>query len=154
MAALVRLVAPTTTPLSLSEVKAHLRVDDTDLDDVIQIYLDAATAHVDGEWGYLGRALVTQTWRLTIDTFPSAEIKIPLPPLQSISSVSYFDSAGDPQTLIEDTDYFVDDQSEPGWIAPMTSWPTTLDAINSVAIDFVAGYAGTSSPPSLTENIP
>ena len=154
MAALVRLVAPEVTPLSLTEVKAHLRVDGTDQDDVIQMYLDAATAHVDGEWGCLGRALVTQTWRLTIDTFPCAEIRVPLPPLISVSSVSYFDSAGDFQTLVEDTDYYVDDQSEPGWITPMTSWPSTLDAINSVQIEFVAGYAGTSSPPSLTENIP
>jgi uncharacterized phiE125 gp8 family phage protein len=152
--ALIRLVAPEVTPLSLTEVKAHLRVDGTDQDSVIQMYLDAATAYVDGEWGYLGRALVTQTWRLTIDTFPCAEIKIPLPPLQSISSVGYFDSAGDFQTLAEDVDYFVDDQSEPGWITPMTTWPTTLDAINSVRIEFIAGYAGTSSPPSLTENIP
>src|SRR5262245_51855772 len=152
--ALVRLVAPATTPLSLDEVKAHLRVDGTDQDAVIRHYIEAATSYADGEWGYLGRALVTQTWRLTIDTFPCAEIKIPLPPLQSITSVSYFDSAGSFQTLVEDTDYFVDDQSEPGWITPMTSWPTTLDAINSVQIEFVAGYAGTSSPPSLTENIP
>jgi uncharacterized phiE125 gp8 family phage protein len=152
--ALVRLVAPTTTPLSLTEVKAHLRVDGTDQDSVIQMYLDAATNYADGEWGYLGRALVTQTWRLTIDTFPCAEIKIPLPPLQSITSVSYYDSAGDFQSLVEDTDYFVDDQSEPAWLMPMTSWPATQDAINSVAIEFVAGYAGTSSPPSLTENIP
>jgi uncharacterized phiE125 gp8 family phage protein len=155
MAALVQLVAPTTTPLSLTEVKAHLRVDGTDQDSVIQMYLDAATAHVDGEWGCLGRALVTQSWRLTIDAFPCAEIKIPLPPLQSISSVGYFDSAGDFQTMIEDTDYFVDDQSEPGWITPMTSWPTTLDAINSVRIDFVAGYEPTTdSPPDYTANIP
>jgi uncharacterized phiE125 gp8 family phage protein len=155
MAALVRLVAPPVTPLSLTEVKAHLRVDGTDQDDVIQLYLDAATAHVDGEWGCLGRALVTQTWRLTIDTFPCAEIKIPLPPLQSVSSVGYFDSAGDFQTMIEDTDYFVDDQSEPGWITPMTTWPTTLDAINSVRIDFVAGYEPTAdSPPDYTANIP
>jgi hypothetical protein len=39
-------------------------------------------------------------------------------------------------------------------LMPMTTWPATQDAINSVAIEFVAGYAGTSSPPSLTENIP
>ncbi len=155
MAALVRLVAPAVTPLSLTEVKAHLRVDGTDQDGVIQMYLDAATDYVDGEWGFLGRALVTQTWRLTIDTFPCAEIKIPLPPLQSISSVGYFDSAGDFQTLVEDTDYFVDDQSEPGWITPMSTWPTTLDAINSVRIEFVAGYdPSTDSPPDLTANIP
>ena len=155
MPALVRLVAPTVTPLSLTEVKAHLRVDGTDQDAMIEFYLNAATDYVDGEWGFLGRALVTQTWRLTIDTFPCAEIKIPLPPLQSITSVVYFDSAGDPQTLVEDTDYFVDDQSEPSWISPMTTWPTTLDAINSVQIEFVAGYEPTTdSPPDLTANIP
>jgi uncharacterized phiE125 gp8 family phage protein len=154
MAALVRVTAPTTTPISLTEVKEHLRVDGTDQDSIIQAYLDAATAFVDGEWGWLGRALVEQTWRLTIDTFPCAEIKIPLPPLISVNSVIYFDAAGDPQTMVEDTDYFVDDQSEPGWITPMTTWPATLDAINSVQIEFVAGYQSTSSPVDPAENVP
>lgn len=154
--ALTLVTAPPVTPLSLTEVKEHLRVDGTDQDNIIQHYLDAATSYLDGEWGKLGRALVTQTWRLTIDEFPDGEIRIPLPPLQSITDIRYDDSAGDEQ-LVSTDDYWVDTSSEPGWVVPTTSggWPTTLDAVNAVRIQFVAGYEATSdSPPDYTANIP
>ena len=154
--ALQRLVAPTVTPLTLAEVKKHLRVTTTDQDDLITIYLKAATDFIDGEWGFLGRAIVTQTWLLTIDEFPSGEIRIPLPPLQSVNSVKYDDGAGVEQTVAS-TDYYVDTASEPGWVVPVSgvSWPTPLDAVNAVRVEFVAGYSpDSSSPPDLTANIP
>lgn len=152
---LTRIIAPTVTPLSLEEVKDHLRVSGTDQDDMIQLYLDAATDYADGEWGWFGRCLVTQTWRLTLDEFPTAEIKIPLPPLQSIVQVAYDDSAGIEQ-IVSSSDYYIDSDSEPGWLMPLTSvtWPTPLDAVNAVRIDFVAGYPPEGSPPDLTANIP
>jgi len=140
----------------LTEVKRHLNVTTTDKDAMISLYLQAATDYVDGEWGFLGRALVTQTWRLTIDEFPTAEIKIPLPPLQSVTSVKYDDPDGVEQTVAS-TDYYVDSASEPGWVVPVAnvSWPTPLDAVNAVRIEFVAGYDPSSdSPPDLTANIP
>jgi uncharacterized phiE125 gp8 family phage protein len=154
--ALTRITAPSVTPLTLAEVKKHLRVTSTDSDDLITIYLKAATDYIDGEWGFLGRCIVTQTWRLTIDEFPDAEIKIPLPPLQSVSSIVYDDPAGVQQT-VPTANYFVDTASEPGWVVPNLNytWPTTLDAVNAVRIDFVAGYSpDSSSPPDLTANIP
>ena len=130
--ALTRITAPSVTPLTLAEVKKHLRVVDDDEDEVIQIYLRAATDYIDGEWGFLGRAIVTQTWMLTIDEFPTAEIKIPLPPLQSVTSVEYDDTAGLIQ-VVPSTDYYVDTASEQGWIVPVANvpWPTTLDAVNA-----------------------
>jgi len=154
--ALTRITAPTVTPLTLTEVKRHLNVTTTDKDAMISLYLQAATDYVDGEWGFLGRALVTQTWLLTIDEFPDAEIKIPLPPLQSVTSVKYDDPDGVEQTVVS-TDYYVDSASEPGWVVPVAnvSWPTPLDAVNAVRIEFVAGYdPSTDSPPDLTANIP
>lgn len=143
-------------PLTLAETKAHLKVEGTDEDNLIQLYLDAATAYCDGFHGFLGRALVTQTWRLTVDEFPTAEIKIPLPPLQSVTSVKYDDPAGVEQTM-DPADYYVDTASEPGWIIPVATaaWPTPLDAFNAVRVEFVAGYAPTTdSPPDLRANIP
>lgn len=151
--ALRLITAPAVEPMTLAEVKAHLRVDDTDDDALIELYIKAATAYVDGEDGFLGRALVTQTWELVIDEFPENEIMIPLPPLQSVSSVKYDDGAGVEQTA---SNYTVDDASEPGWIVPDTSgWPSTFDGINAVRIQFVAGYLPNSdSPPDLAANVP
>jgi uncharacterized phiE125 gp8 family phage protein len=154
--ALRLITGPTVQPLTLEEVKAHLRVDYSDADDLISAYIAAATSYVEGQYGFTGRALVTQTWELVIDHFPVHEIKIPLPPLQSIESIKYDGSDGLEVTLAADQ-YYVDDVSEPAWVVPITGgWPTAVfDAINSVRIRFVAGYdATTDSPPDLRGNIP
>ncbi len=153
--ALRLITAPTVEPISLTEAKAHLRVNHSDDDTIIGALITAATSFVDGPSGFLGRALVAQTWELVIDEFPTSEIQIPLPPLQSVVSVKYDDTAGIEQTLAS-TDYYVDDASEPGWIVPIsTGWPSTIDAINAVRVRFIAGYdSDAASPPDLTANIP
>jgi uncharacterized phiE125 gp8 family phage protein len=93
--ALTLITPPTVQPISLVEAKQHLRVVDNDDDDIIQLYIQAATEYVDGPYGFLGRALVTQVWQLTLDSFSAAhEIKIPLPPLQGIISIEYDDPSG------------------------------------------------------------
>jgi len=154
--ALRRIAAPAVEPLTLTEVKEHLRVDHNISDSLIQTYIEAATSYIDGEFGLLGRALVTQTWELIIDHFPVHEIKIPLPPLQSVTSIKYDDPDGFEQTLATDQ-YYVDDASEPAWVVPTTAgWPTAvLQAVNAVRIRYVAGYEATNdSPPDLAGNVP
>lgn len=154
--ALRLITAPTVEPVSLTEAKAHLRVDHTDEDTLIELLIKAARFYVDGEDGFLGRALVTQTWELVIDDFPESEIKLPLPPLQEVVSIKYDDSAGVEQT-IDSADYWVDDASEPGWVVPVASagWPTPLVAVNAVRIRYICGYSATAdSPPDLTANVP
>lgn len=147
----VRVITPPTEyPLTLAEVKAHLRVDHTDEDTMITAYLAAATAHAEK---FMGRALITQTLELVLDSFYDAQIMIPMPPLQSVVSVRYDDAAGDEQTLVENTDYVVDTASQPGWVVAVDeTWPTTIDTVNSVRIRFIAGYATADSPP--VENVP
>lgn len=152
--ALTLVTAPAVSPISLAQAKDHLRISHSDDDAKVQFCIDAATAYVDGEDGFLGRCLVTQTWVLTLDEFPAVEINIPLPPLQSIDSISYDDPDGNGQTVAP-ADYYVDVAREPGWVVPVTTWPTPLEAINAVRIQFVAGYLPTTdSPPNLTANIP
>jgi uncharacterized phiE125 gp8 family phage protein len=147
---------PSVQPLTVEEVKAHLRVDHTDEDSLIALYIAAATSFIDGEYGFLGRALVTQTWELVLDNFPLHEIKIPLPPLQEVESIKYDDADGNEQ-VVSTLEYWVDDASEPAWVVPTTGgWPTgILDAINAVRVRFLAGYPETTdSPPDLRANIP
>jgi uncharacterized phiE125 gp8 family phage protein len=152
--ALTLITPPAVEPISLSEAKAHLRVSHTNDDTLIAMYIRAVREYLEGPYGFLGRALVTQTWRLTLDEFPLNEIKIPLPPLRSISSIAYDDTAGNEQ-IIDSDDYYVDSASEPGWVVPVSAWPTPIESINTVRIDFVAGYPpGTGSPVDLAENIP
>jgi uncharacterized phiE125 gp8 family phage protein len=145
---------PATRPLTLTEVKLHLRVDpgNTD-DDLIELILRAAVAHNDGPEGFLGRALIDQTWDLYLDEFPVGAIEIPLPPLIEVVGVFYNDSAGDEQEWGA-ANYTVDNANEPGrvLIAGSGSWPTISTDANAVRIRFRAGYLDTSSPP--VANVP
>lgn len=142
----VRVITPPANyPLTLDEAKSHLRVDHTDEDALITTFLAASTAHAEQ---FTGRALITQTLELVLDTFIH-DIEIPRPPLQSVVSVKYDDASGVEQTLVENNDYVVDAASQPGWVvATDAGWPTTLDAINAVRIRYIAGYIdSTMSPP-------
>jgi uncharacterized phiE125 gp8 family phage protein len=149
----LRLISkPEETPVSLDEAKMHLRVDGDDENDLIKSLIEAATDYCDGQGGFLGRALMDQTWELVLDSFPAREIKIPLPPLIEVVSIKYDDGSGAEQTLSE-TRYTVDATSEPGWVLPVGSWPSTFDGVNAVRIQFRCGYLDQSvSPP--TENVP
>ena len=154
--ALRMITAPSVEPLTLEQVKAHLRVSHSDDDSTIEIYMRAARMTVEGPEGFLGRALVTQVWELVLDAFPANEIKVPLPPLQTVESIRYDDPDGNEQ-VVSTLNYWVDNVNEPGWVVPTAGvpWPTPLDAVNSVRVRFIAGYSPTSdSPPDLRANVP
>ena len=89
------------------------------------------------------RALISQTWELVLDDWPSGSvIEVPLPPLSSVASIKYKDSAGT-ETTWAATNYIVDTDSFLGRIvlADGISWPsTTLYPAGGIRIQFVAGY--------------
>lgn len=94
------------------------------------------------------RRFITQTWELALDSFPSEDcIRIPYPPLQTISSVKYYDT-DDTAATMSDADYYVDTYEEPGKVALnySTQWPsTTLRPTNGVIIQYVVGYGDAAS---------
>jgi uncharacterized phiE125 gp8 family phage protein len=107
---------------------------------VLEAYITAARQRIDGADGWLGRALMTQTWQGRFDAFPACHggrIYIPLPPLQSLT-VSYLDAAGATVTLTAGVDYQLVMAQRP-YIVPLTAWPTAA-GIDGVIIEFVAGY--------------
>lgn len=83
----VLVTPPAITPVSLAEAKLHLRVDHSDEDTLIEGLIRAATEHLDGWTGILGRCLVEQEWSQTFDDF-AREIPLSLAPVISISSVT------------------------------------------------------------------
>ena len=143
--------APTVQPLTLDETKAHLRVDTTDEDALIDRLIAAAVADIDGADGWLNRAIMTQTWDLSLDGFPNAgkrQIRVPLPPLQSVSSITYIDTEGATQTLATSVyDVFGIGGSQPAQIAEAhgESWPSTRQQPDAVTVRFVAGYGGAAA---------
>ena len=114
-------------------------------DTLITSYIKAAREYCES---FQNRSYISQTWELWLDSFPNGNyIRIPLPPLVSVSSVKYYDTSNTEATFSSD-DYFVDTKSEPGrlCLAYGESWPsTTLRSYNGVCITFVCGYGSTSS---------
>lgn len=141
---LTLITPPVLEPLTLVEAKDHLRVDGTTEDSVIEPLIEAVRQHIEGRDGWLGRVLLTQTWEWRLDRFPSgadAALRVPLPPLQSVTSIQYTDTAGAVQTWSA-TLYTVDTKSEPARIVPVfgEAYPSTQAVIDAVTVTFVAGY--------------
>lgn len=149
---LKQITGPAEWPITLEEAKAHLRVDVDDDNDLIEAMIEAAVDFCDGPTGFLGRGIIDQTWELQLDEFPDDETKIPMPPLIEVVSINYDDASGTEQTLATSA-YTVDNVSEPGWVLPVGSWPTTFDGVNAVRIRFRCGYVDTGNSP-VTENVP
>jgi uncharacterized phiE125 gp8 family phage protein len=96
---------------------------------------------------YQNRAYINQTWDFYLDEFPDdGIIKIPRPPLSSVTSITYYDSANALQTLSASY-YVTDTTSEPGRVclAYGYTWPTTYDRPGAVIVRFVAGYGAAAS---------
>ncbi|WP_136652596.1 head-tail connector protein [Paracoccus aeridis] len=89
---LVLVTPPAAPPIMLAEVKAHARVSHDDEDLLLQHYIDAATAWLDGPAGILGRCLVTQTWRAEFNAV-TGPIRLPFPDTV-IDSAVFTDAEG------------------------------------------------------------
>lgn len=137
---LVRTVEPVLEPATLQEVKTHARVVHTDEDVYIESLIASARSYAEM---FTRRAIITQTWQLTLFGFPRIII-LPNPPLQTVSSIQYVDQDGSTQTLSTDV-YAVDTTVEPGVVSLKVnqSWPQTREDIAAVTVAYVAGYGDT-----------
>lgn len=149
----VRTVAPAAELVSLAEAKAHCRVDDSDSDVLISALIKAATDHLDGYSGILGRALITQTWAVDFPGF-SELMRLPLGNLQAVSSVTYYDATNTVQTLSSSVYAAHSDHFGPILITkPDQEWPTTYARPDAVRVTWTAGYGATSAsvPPAIKQ---
>jgi len=95
------IAGPGEEPVTLAEAKAHCRIDGSDEDALVSALIAAARMQVES---LSGRALVTQTWRLTMTCAPRL---VELPVIPAASLVAAPDGAvlqGDAVLLVEPTD--------------------------------------------------
>lgn len=141
--------APGIEPISLVEAKASLKIDSDDENEPLDALIRATRFRCES---ITGRQLNTATWELGLPQFPCEYvIEIPKPPLLSIVSISYVDTAGATQVW-DSSNYQVDAPAGPfaafGRIQPAygVSWPTTRgDTVNAVLVRFTAGYGATAA---------
>lgn len=142
-------VEPTTEPVSISDIRTHIRIDHTEEDSILLGYLLAARSQLERD---TRRALISQTWVLRMDRFPEWDVYLSPCPVASVSSITYVDVDGATQTLSSSL-YRVDATSEPARIEPAwgETWPSTRSVSNAVTITFTAGYGAETSVPQLAK---
>jgi uncharacterized phiE125 gp8 family phage protein len=140
---LVLRTPPVNEPLTAAEAKERLNIGAEVSDAVMNAYITAARQRIDGVDGYLGRALILQTWAANMDCWPTddgGKFRVPLVPVQQVTEISYLDANGAP-VVIAATDYQLVQGPRP-YIVPAhgLSWPTVAARPNAITVVFVAGY--------------
>lgn len=134
-----------TTVVSVSEAKTHCRVYHTQDDAYLTSLVLAATDAIERE---TRRAFINRTFQYQLEAFPSSgEIILPRSPLQSVTSVTYTDTAGASQTLSA-SDYVAYSVNGIGRVQlkSTASWPSTQGTGGmDVTVTFVAGYAASAA---------
>ena len=141
----VLVTAATGQAVSIADVKDTCKIDHNELDTLISDYIDAATAIIQTDAEI---ALMSSTWALYLDEFPDNEIELRRPPVTSVTSVTYVDSAGSTQTLSSSL-YTTDIKHKPSRIHLLynETWPFTYEQPNAVTVTFVAGATDQSGVP-------
>lgn len=142
---------PTQEPVTVSDAAAFARVSDPQ--DYAQIAAMITSARKELEFR-LNRQLVTATYELYLDAFPglTGKIRLPHPPLASVSSIKYYDTDSVLQTLSAE-EYDVNTIDEPGQVYPAYDcyWPTSRGHPLDVVITFVTGWPLSNGEPTTPE---
>ncbi|MEQ9144361.1 MAG: head-tail connector protein [Parvibaculaceae bacterium] len=129
---LTLMTGPASEPVDLADMKLHLRVDTADEDALISGLIAAARLTVEA---HASLALLTQSWRWTLDRWPGGALDLPLGPVVSV------DQASVDGTLLSPDAY----QLVPGGQARLlradsTAWPAPSAAAGGIVIEFTAGF--------------
>lgn len=141
-------------PVSVADVKSHLKIDYTDDDTLLGSYIGAAVDFVEQ---YCARALMVQTIQIAYDCFPGTDRRNPLQalrlhqsPVRSVEELKYYDADNAEQTLTEGTDFVLDKITAPARItpAPGKSWPSTAARVGAVLVSVECGYTAATDVPA------
>lgn len=172
MAGLSQTTAPSEEPVTLDEARQWCRVDSDDRtqDQVIEGLIVAARTLVEEK---TGQQLVTASWQYVLDRFPyrvpgrtwqwpgdvwdrqnaswleGLTVRLPRPPLQSVTSIQYIDTTGLTQTWPV-ANYIVDITTKPGRVMPVFGqiWPIVLVTPNAAIFNYVSGYGNRAAVPA------
>jgi len=134
---------PSVGPVTRTEAKTHLRVDIADEDDLIDRLIAASSRYCEQ---VSGRAFITQTLTGGLSGWPiDGVIRLPYPPLQSVTSIAYVDTAGD-SANVSSAVYGVDTKLGLIYVNYGQSWPSTaLRPYDPITVTWVSGYGAAAA---------
>lgn len=119
------IAGPGEEPVSLAEAKAWCRIDSSDEDALVSALIAAARLHVESE---TRRALVTQSWRLTLSCPRGRLIVLPVAPVREVTAATADD--GEIEVTLE---------------ADAVLLPA--DGYRQLTIEYTAGYGAAADVP-------
>jgi uncharacterized phiE125 gp8 family phage protein len=137
---------PSEYPVTITEIKEFARIDGNEEDTILEVFLAGTVNSIEA---YLGRSLITRTYKMIMDEWNSKEIELPMPPLVSVSSIKTIDE-DNVETIYDNNNYFVVTESIPGRIIIKkdTDMPVNFDRDKAgFSIEWIAGYGLSNSIP-------
>jgi len=141
---LVMTSGPALEPVSLAEAKAHLRVDGTAEDPLIQSLIVTSRLHVEAA---LGIALITQSWSCFLDRWPKAgRVNLPIRPVAALTHVRVWNDEGASETL-DPSGFLLDGHGMPPRLVALSDIvaATSQRVANGIEIGFTAGFGAAAS---------
>lgn len=132
---------------SVASIKSYLRVDHSDDDTLIEVLRDAAIAWVED---YCNTRLGDVTAIGYIDHF--CPVRVPVGPVNSISSISYT-ATGNVTTTLSTGNYYFDLKTKPARIRFDNVPDLEDDALNRVQVNMNLGYPEADIPKPLIQAV-
>lgn len=141
----ILITAPAVEPLAIADLRAHLRVREGVEDGLLESYLKAAREHVERS---TGRALIFQSWRLYLDTWPEGRVvRLPVAPVHSVDAVTVYDGDGTARNLTSDK-WTLAQGSLPPRVKISLDIGVSCSTMMGAEIEFTAGHgAGPEAVP-------
>lgn len=133
---------PQFEPVSLSQAKAWLRVDGNDEDAVIAGLITAAREMVESDTQL---ALVERRIRLLHPPPTTREIELPLYPVTTVHSVTYYDVDNTLQIFSSSNYYLGGERLPQVRLVSTASWPAMTERDDALRIEFTAGNNDSST---------
>lgn len=132
----------TTLPVSVADMRDHLRVDHTSDDDYIEGLILSATRFVEAE---TGRDFTDATYDAYVPEFPGldAPIQLTKQPCSEVVHIKYYATDGTQQTWDSDNYHVMKPTNVAAWIAPIytTSYPASYTRPDAVNVKYVVSYS-------------
>lgn len=136
------LTPPAAEPVSLSEARIYLRLDQADEDTLLATLITAARLMIEA---VSGRMLIDQSWRIVLDRWPDGgEIRLPLSPVRTLSAARVYDAVGAAQA-VDGAALQLDVTADPPVVRVTGVVPTVGRSRAAIEIDVVAGYGGSAA---------
>ncbi|MGA7972558.1 MAG: head-tail connector protein [Pseudolabrys sp.] len=135
------LAAPAVEPIALADMKTFLRVETSDDDDIITALIAGSRIHVEAQ---TRRALITQSWRLSRDSWPEdGRIDVLPAPLQTLTAARVYDEDGTARDV--DTQNFVLALAASALAFAPWALPMPGRLVAGIELDVVVGYGDAAS---------